>query len=172
MHQWAMHLYCNYTTLFLIIYICIKKETIIFALQPIKMIQRIQTIYLLISAGISGGLIFLFQLWTTPNGMLLYARDEILFLIMFLGSAVLALISIFMFKDRKLQFVLGRLNIILNFILLGLFVYRSLNLSGETEVSEKGIGMLLPIFSIVFLVLANKAIKKDEDLVKSVDRLR
>ncbi|PCI34935.1 MAG: hypothetical protein COB60_05295, partial [Flavobacteriaceae bacterium] len=62
--------------------------------------------------------------------------------------------------------------IILNFILLGLFVYRSLNLSGEANVSEKGIGILLPIFSIVFLVLANKAIKKDEELVKSVDRLR
>jgi ABC-type polysaccharide transport system permease subunit len=68
---------------------------------------------------------------------------------------------------------MGRLNIILNLILLGLFVYRSLNVSGETPaVSEKGIGMFLPIVAIVLLVLANKAIKKDEDLVKSVDRLR
>ena len=136
------------------------------------MLQRIQTIYLIISAGISGGLIFLFQLWTTESETPFYAKDHILYLAIFLGSAALALITIFMFKDRKLQFVLGRLNIILNFILLGLFVYRSLNLSGGTNVSEKGIGMLLPIFSIVFLVLANKAIKKDEDLVKSVDRLR
>ena len=62
--------------------------------------------------------------------------------------------------------------ILLNFVLLGVFVYRSLSLSGETLVSEKGIGVLLPIISIVFLALANKAIKKDEDLVKSVDRLR
>ena len=136
------------------------------------MLQRIQTIYLLISAGISGGLIFLFHLWTSLNETAFYAKDDILYLALFLGSAVLAFISIFMFRNRKLQFVLGRLNIILNFILLGLFVYRSLNLSGGTNVSEKGIGMLLPIFSIVFLVLANKAIKKDEDLVKSVDRLR
>ena len=136
------------------------------------MIQRIQTIYLLITTGLSGGLVFLIQLWTDEGGADVYAMDEILYLALFLGSAFLALISIFMFKDRKLQFVLGRLNIILNFILLGLFVYRSLNLSGETVVSEKGIGMLLPVFSIVFLVLANKAIKKDEDLVKSVDRLR
>ena len=69
---------------------------------------------------------------------------------------------------------MGRLNIILNLILLGLFVYRSLNLSGDATsvVSEKGIGMFLPIVAIVLLVLANKAIKKDEDLVKSVDRLR
>ena len=67
---------------------------------------------------------------------------------------------------------MGRLNMILNLILLGLFVYRTLNTSGETAISEKGVGMFLPIISIVFLVLANKAIKKDEDLVKSVDRLR
>jgi len=153
-------------------YICNKKETIIFALQSIKMLQRIQTIYLLISATISGGLIFVFYLWTTINETEFYAKDELLYLVLFLGSSALALIAIFKYKNRQTQFVLGRLNIILNFILLGLFVYRSLNVSGETDVSEKGIGILLPIFSIVFLVLANKAIKKDENLVKSVDRLR
>ena len=136
------------------------------------MLQRIQTIYLLISAVISGGLIFVFNLWTTINDTEFYTKEDQLFLALFLCSSALALITIFKYKNRQTQFVLGRLNIILNFILLGLFVYRSLNLSGETYVSEKGIGMLLPIFSIVFLVLANKAIKKDEDLVKSVDRLR
>jgi hypothetical protein len=88
-------------------------------------------------------------------------------------STTLSLLSIISFKKRQQQFVYGRLNIILNLILLGLFVYRTLNLSGETiAVSEKGIGMFLPIVSIVLLALANKAIKKDEDLVKSVDRLR
>jgi len=136
------------------------------------MLQRIQTIYLLISAGVSAGLTFVFPLWKTKEDILVYTMDEILFLSLFFGSAVLALITIFLFKNRKLQFVLNRLNIILNFFTLGFFVYQSLNLSGETIVSEKGIGMFLPIISIVFLALANKAIKKDEDLVKSVDRLR
>ncbi len=136
------------------------------------MLQRIQTIYLLISAGFSAGLIFVFYLWRTTAEVAFYAKDDILYLSLFLSSAALSLIAIFKYNYRQTQFVLGRLNIILNFILLGLFVYRSLNLSGETDVSEKGIGMLLPIFSIVFLVLANKAIKKDEELVKSVDRLR
>ena len=136
------------------------------------MLQRIQTVYLLIAAIVSAGLIFVFHLWITKEGVQLFAQNELLYFGLFLGSALLSLISIFMFKNRKSQFVLGRLNIILNFILLGLFVYQSLNLSGEANVSEKGIGMLLPIFSIVFIALANKAIKKDEDLVKSVDRLR
>lgn len=68
--------------------------------------------------------------------------------------------------------LLNRLNILSNFVLLGVFVYSSLSLSGETLVSEKGIGILLPLISIVALLMANKAIKKDENLVKSVDRLR
>ena len=137
------------------------------------MLQRIQTVYLLIVAIISGGLIFAFNLWTTVEGTVVYAKDEVLALGLFVGSAILAIISIFNFKNRKSQFMLGRLNMILNLILLGFFVYRILNTSGEASaVSEKGVGIFLPVISIVFLVLANRAIKKDEDLVKSVDRLR
>src|SRR5690606_3509362 len=136
------------------------------------MLQRIQTVYLIIAAIISAGLIFVFHLWTNNAEVPVFAKDNVTYLALFLGSAVLSLVTIMNYKNRKFQFVLGRLNIILNFILLGLFVYQSLNVSGEADVSEKGIGILLPIFSIVFLVLANKAIKKDEDHVKSVDRLR
>ncbi len=136
------------------------------------MIQRIQTLYLFLSVVISAGLIFVFHLWTNTEEVKVFATDNYLYLGLFLASALLSLISIFSFKNRKSQFVMGRLNIILNFILLGILVYQSPKLPGETLFSEKGIGMLLPIFSIVCLVLANKAIKKDEDLVKSVDRLR
>ncbi|MDG4716453.1 DUF4293 domain-containing protein [Winogradskyella marincola] len=136
------------------------------------MIQRIQTLYLFLSVVISAGLIFVFHLWTNTEDVKVFAANDYLYLSLFLASALLSLIAIFSFKNRKSQFVMGRVNIILNFILLGIFVYQSLNISGETNVSEKGIGILLPIFSIVCLVLANKAIKKDEDLVKSVDRLR
>lgn len=136
------------------------------------MIQRIQSIYLLLAAIIAGGLPFVFNLWKNVSDIIVYAINQPLILGLFIGSAIMSLAGIFMFKNRKSQFVINRLNIILNFILLIVLVYQSLSLSGETEVSEKGIGMLLPIISIVLLVLANKAIKKDEDLVKSVDRLR
>lgn len=136
------------------------------------MIQRIQTIYLLLSTAVSAGLIFVLHLWTNNNDVPVFAKDEYLYLGLFLGSAFLSLISIFSFKNRKFQFVLGRLNIILNFILLGFFVYQLLMPPGESNISEKGVGIFIPILSIVLLVLANKAIKKDEDLVKSVDRLR
>lgn len=136
------------------------------------MIQRIQTLYLLISIVISAGLIFAFHLWIGKDGVVVSAKDNMLFLGLFLGSALLSLITIFKYKNRMTQFVLGRLNIILNFILLVVLVYHSSMLPGEINFSEKGIGMLLPVVSIVLLALANKAIKKDEDLVKSVDRLR
>ncbi|MFV8361124.1 DUF4293 domain-containing protein [Flavobacterium sp. LS1P3] len=137
------------------------------------MIQRIQTIYLLLAFIVTGILLFFIPLWTMKGGKDFYFMQSQVYTIILGLSTTLTLLSIVSYKKRQNQFVIGRLNIILNLILLGLFVYRSLNLSGETPaVSEKGIGMFLPVVAIVLLVLANKAIKKDEDLVKSVDRLR
>ena len=134
---------------------------------------RIQTYYLIACLIISGVLPFVFPLWYDMKGNPFRFNYDMVYVTLFGLSITLSLLSILSHKKRQQQFVMGRLNIILNLILLGLFVYRTLNLSGGTAtVSEKGIGMFLPIFSIVILVLANKAIKKDEDLVKSLDRLR
>ncbi len=132
---------------------------------------RPQTYYLIVSLLITGILPFVFPLWKDNSGDV-YFMSNIVYVALFGLSSTLSLLSILSHTKRQQQFVMGRLNMILNLILLGLFVYRTLNTSGETAISEKGVGMFLPIFSIVFLVLANKAIKKDEDLVKSVDRLR
>ena len=128
---------------------------------------------------ISGVLIFVFNLWKSIEKSifaldLFYSESNLLRLIpvLFLVASILAFVAIFIFKNRKLQFVIGRLLILIHLILLGLLIYVSLTLPGEAAVSENGIGMFLPIFAILLLVLANKAIKKDEDLVKSVDRLR
>ncbi|MDC8006138.1 DUF4293 domain-containing protein [Aureisphaera galaxeae] len=136
------------------------------------MLQRIQTIYMILAALSMGALYQWFPSLTDDSGAVVMAKNNPLLLGLMGGVVLLCILSILNFKKRQLQFVLNRLAIILNFVLLGVFVYRSLTVSGETLVSEKGIGMLLPIISIVFLVLANKAIKRDEDLVKSVDRLR
>ncbi len=144
------------------------------------MIQRIQSVYLLMATLLSAGLIFLVDLWKTVEGTQFFAMDSFasgnkLLMSMsalFFVSALITFIAIFQFKKRQLQFVLGRLSILINFILLGILVYFTQNLSGEMNVSEKGIGLLIPVFTIVLVVLANKAIKKDEELVKSVDRLR
>jgi len=149
----------------------IKKKLLFLFLIKSRMLQRIQTLYLLFAAICSGGLSQLLALQKTEANVE-FAFDSLEYMILFLSSALLSVITIFLFKTRQTQFVLGRLNIILNLILLGLFVYRLLTVSGETANSEKGIGLLLPVLSIVLLVFSNKAIKKDEALVKSVDRLR
>lgn len=149
----------------------IKKKLLFLSNIKLIMLQRIQSVYLLFAAICAGGLSQVLSLRTTES-TIEFAFDFLEYVILFSASALLSLISIFLFKTRQTQFVLGRLNIILNLILLGLFIYRLLTVSGETANSEKGIGLLLPIFSIVLLVFANKAIKKDEALVKSVDRLR
>lgn len=144
------------------------------------MIQRIQSLYLILIAIISGGLVFVFPLWIDNNQLAFYVFDAlkssqfllISLAVVFLMTALLAVISLLLFKNRKNQFVINRINLILNLYLLGLLLYYLQNLSGETFVSEKGIGALFPVLNIVLLVFANKAIQKDEALVKSVDRLR
>ena len=142
------------------------------------MIQRIQSIYLAIVFTLSAILPLVFKLWDDSKKEV-YALDLLsdlsiiakLVPVFFLISALLAIVSIFKYKKRQLQFVLGRIIILINLFLLGILIYLSLNIPGEAS-SEKGIGMFTPVVAILFAVLANKAIKKDEDLVKSVDRLR
>ena len=137
------------------------------------MIQRIQTLYLFLTLIMVGIMPYIFALWTMDNGKDYFFMQNQIYVVLLGLSTAITVYSIITFKKRQTQFVLNRLNIVLNLILLGLFVYHSLNISGETPaVSKKGIGMFLPILAVVLLVLANKAIKKDEDLVKSVDRLR
>ncbi len=147
------------------------------------MIQRIQTLYLFLAFLLSIGLVFLFDLWIDIAGqqfsmLALFEKDEItlkLIPILFVVSGVLSLISILLFKNRKNQFVLNRLNILANLIILGVLIYFLLittELPIENVSSEKGIGTFIPLVVIALLVMANRAIHKDENLVKSVDRLR
>jgi len=136
------------------------------------MLQRIQTLYIVISIAAMVVLYFLLPSATNEESANLIQANSPLMLGLLLGSLLITIFSITSFKKRQRQFVLNRLTIILNFVLLGVFVYQSLTTPGESVLSEKGVGMFMPIISIVFLVLANKAIKRDEDLVKSVDRLR
>ena len=136
------------------------------------MIQRIQSLYLVLVILINIAAIFFVSIVGEVLESPIFTTANALNKGTFIIFASLAIISIFSYKKRLKQFVLNRLNIILNFFLLGFFVYRTLSVSGGSLLSEKGIEMLVPIVSIVFLSVANKAIKKDEDLVKSVDRLR
>lgn len=144
------------------------------------MIQRIQTIYLFIAFIIAGVLPNFLSFFTINEGVELFlantfTNNSVLLKsvgVFFLLSAILSVITVLGYKKRQNQFVVNRINILINFYLLSVLIYLSLKLPGEMQISEKGIGIYFPIAIIVLLVMANKAIKKDEDLVKSVDRLR
>lgn len=144
------------------------------------MIQRIQTVYLFIAFVIAIVLTNFFSFFVLTDNVPLYLADtfqnnSVLLKsvgVFFVLSAILSLVAIFNYKKRQNQFVVGRINILINFYLLSVLIYLSLTLPGEMNISEKGVGIYFPIAIIVLLVMANKAIKKDEDLVKSVDRLR
>jgi len=88
------------------------------------MIQRIQSIFLLLAAAAAFAL-FAFPFASTPNAVAsseMFAdaqynlSDNIALLILFCLAGGLAFISIFMFKNRKTQLLIGRLAIVANII--------------------------------------------------------
>ncbi len=128
------------------------------------MLQRIQTVYMFLGflAALFYAYFVYFEIFT-DNQLYGFAAGM---------PALLILINIFLYKNRKWQI---KLNILITFVLivlLGLSIYQVGLLSGEKSFSEKDIKLLVPVISIVFLLIANKYIKRDERLVKSVDRIR
>ena len=129
------------------------------------MIQRIQTIFLLI--------VVIAQVVLHFQGL-----DVELFGSMYivaslsLVSFLLAIVSIFSYKKRVRQILLNNINIFINVLLTGLLIYWLLNLSGGISFPEKGIELAFPPISLFCLFIANIYIRKDEKLVKSVDRIR
>lgn len=52
-----------------------------------------------------------------------------------------------------------------------LFLNESKTIESSINISE-GFGIGMPILTIILVILANRFIKKDENIVKSMDRLR
>ncbi len=146
------------------------------------MIQRIQSIFLLLSAGAAFGLFAVpfaaSSEKVTASDLFadgFYSIDDQFGLLLFFTLAgTLAAVSIFLFKKRPLQMRLCRFAIVSDLLGLALaailFLRDSSTLSG-VEVKE-GIGLLLPAGFLIFGILALKYIRKDENLVQSMDRLR
>jgi peptidoglycan/LPS O-acetylase OafA/YrhL len=145
------------------------------------MIQRIQTIFLILAA-CSFGALFLFPFATSDVSAAHFLADKVYGIqdhlallsisIFLIGVSVF---TIFLFRNRKLQRRLVYLIIILS-LGLGIAAYILLKMdTGETLLSA-GIhgkpGILLPLAGMIFCFLAGYFIGKDDKLVKSMDRLR
>ena len=129
------------------------------------MIQRIQTIFLLI--------VMIAQVVLHFQGLDVELFGSIYIVAsLSLVSFLLAIVSIFSYKKRVRQILLNNINIFINVLLTGLLMYWLLNLSGGISFPEKGIELAFPPISLFCLFMANIYIRKDEKLVKSVDRIR
>ena len=129
------------------------------------MLQRIQTIWTLLAVLAA---VFLFI-----TGQDVVISDSIPLLnICCIVLVIIGALSIFSFKNRKRQILLNTISIIINALLIGVLAYWLLNLSGGIQFPEKGIEPIFPLIAVICLFIANVYIRKDERLVKSVDRLR
>ena len=127
------------------------------------MIQRIQSLYLLICTILP--IVFIWFIYQNALGVIILALPDNFDIILALNvlTSIISFVTIFYYKRRRTQFVLCRLNILLNFSILACFYF----VMGVFDIV-----ILIPIICIFLLVAANRAIKKDEDLIKSMDRIR
>ncbi len=155
------------------------------------MIQRIQTIFLFL-ATVFAGILFFTPVFSFNYGEDLMrltivgvenANDALQFsgvytlplLLITILAIIIPFFTIFKFKKRELQMKLSSLNIFLNAIICGLiFLYYASNVEEKInpETVHYMFGTYIPLINIVLSVLAMRWIKKDIDLLKSVDRLR
>ncbi len=141
------------------------------------MIQRIQSIWLLIAAACAA-LAFLLPVYggklQTQQTKELLTAENYLLAIAAAALALVPVICIFLFKNRPLQLKLIWLSILLCAVFIAVLFLATNNFSqGQNFISKSyKLGALAPIGALVFLVLAFKAIRKDEKLIKSLDRLR
>ena len=160
------------------------------------MLQRIQSIYYLLASVCLLGSVFFdaiqlktntqtltFGVWeatfyqSSPQIQNISSKPTPILVLTFF-VALMAFAAIFQYRNRFLQQKFGRLVIILSMGLVFMCVGFVYNLSKDLMPSAAmpsivpGVAAFLPFLAIVFAFLANKNVKKDDDLVKSADRIR
>jgi len=144
------------------------------------MLQRIQTIWLLLGMA-CGVLLLYFPVWQITPGNIAEGMDNVgagthFYLlgfppVMFITHAI----SIFSFRNRKRQLRFCNINILLFIIFL---IAALIILQAENQVFENlhpgdfKFGAVLPLMGIIFNLMAKGGIRKDEKLIRSMDRLR
>jgi len=154
------------------------------------MIQRIQTVYLLLS------MVLIFLVFIFPLSELL-VNENLIYIFRYRGIyeltdnsevltipsiplsillgviLIIILVSIFLFKNRMLQMRLSIINIMLMLGSYGLayyYIYIAFNELGATVYFS--LAATFPLISVILTYMALRGMKKDEKLVKSLDRIR
>jgi hypothetical protein len=142
------------------------------------MIQRIQTLWLIIvaiTAFATSQLTLYIGEEVNKTELPFKLAGNLLLAITIILLGILALICLFLYKNRKLQFKISVFGVILSVGFLFLEYYVVENIFKPNHSIQTGsyqIGALLPLVMVVFFFLAARGIYKDERLIKSMDRLR
>ncbi len=150
------------------------------------MIQRIQSLYLLLTTLLSflflkGGILNFSEatgsvIKLTITGI--FRNTELLVktlpvTILSILIPLLASIIIFLYKKRGLQLLLVKVLMLLILVFILLLAFYSYSIAEKFNASlTPGVIMAIPLIQLILAFLAYRGIKKDEDLVKSYDRLR
>lgn len=156
------------------------------------MIQRIQSLLLLIAAAISIVVCFItigdftatemgfeytaFKLTNTANNQSIstfYVAG------LWIISAILSLVTIFLYKNRARQVKFNGINMLVMLAALAVMLYIYPNLIFPKHVADYDADLVhfspwvcISLIPAVCLFFANKAIKRDENKVRAADRLR
>ncbi|MCL1943992.1 MAG: DUF4293 domain-containing protein [Candidatus Azobacteroides sp.] len=151
------------------------------------MLQRIQTLYLFgivicmivlffipvlnidVTSQITGNY-YLFDNVDSLNFIPDYLQHTLLILVA--DILVLSLIIIFCYKKRSLQIKLCFLNAVFILLFYACIVYFRVIINQNQSVIHLHAGAVLPVIAFIFNYLAVYFIKKDEALIKSMDRIR
>jgi len=166
------------------------------------MIQRIQTV-LLLAVAVCMGMILAYFIWAEVNennstvavmtafkmevidtaGTLQDKSDDSVISttsvwyigVLAIAASLVAILSVFQFKNRLNQMKLGALNALIMAATLGLSYYNIAQFEKTINPELQGniqAGFFFPAAAMILNILANRFIRKDEKLVKSVDRIR
>ncbi len=136
------------------------------------MIQRIQTLWLLLAsicAFASVKLPFYFGSIEVPGPTVtITPYDNFMLLVFVIATALMALVSIFLFSNRSLQIKMCVVGLVLSLAnLMHYFLYMKNFKTGGLSLYS-----ILSFLVPVFFILAIRSIYKDQKLIKSLDRLR
>lgn len=152
------------------------------------MIQRIQSIYLLVAAILMAVTVFspLAFLTDNANGYFIYRclgfyengvglnyhTWGVITLVSL--TAVLTFVSIFLYKNRKLQIKLSYISIVGILASYGtIYTYLQTGSAATSSVLVNvKYGIIMPVIALIFIILAIIKIKADEKLVQSLNRIR
>jgi hypothetical protein len=138
------------------------------------MIQRIQTVWLLL-AGVFCTLQLVFPMISVTSQPLSLFLPVVLLNIIGGGSLLVALLAIFLYKNRKKQlwWCYGLIMLqILAYICIGWFFHIITRGVQINDLAVRFYTFVFPAIAIIFTVLAIVGIRKDEKIIRSADRLR